>query len=79
MLYRVRVKDGRIFGGYTTGDAKLNILPGEYDVDKISNGDLLFKCAVKRDNADLTVRKGEYVELDEFPDVDSNPYLEVLE
>lgn len=78
-MYKVRVKDGATLGGHSNGGARLTIMPGTYDVEKIANGDLVFKSANSQDSSDLVIHQGEYLELDDFPNVSQNPYIEIVE
>ena len=78
MAYEVRVKDGALMGGLARDGARFNILPGTYDVEKTSQGDLVFFRADTRDSGDLVVQRGEYLELKNFPDINQNPYIEII-
>lgn len=40
IMYKVRVKDGSIIGGYATDGARLNIIPETYDVKKNKESNL---------------------------------------
>lgn len=78
MVYKVRVKDSALLGGRAHDGAQLNILPGAYDVEITADGDLVFHSADTRDKGDLVVQKGKYLELDEFPSINDNPYIEIV-
>ena len=79
MIYKVKVKDGKLLGGHASDGARLNIIPGIYDVEKTTDGNLVFNSADTRDNRELVVRKGEYLELDDFPKIGQNHYIELVE
>jgi hypothetical protein len=79
MVYKVRVKDSALLCGHARDRVRLNILPGTYDVEKTGDDDLVFHCADTRDTGDLVVRKGEYLELDDLPNIGQNPYIEIIE
>lgn len=79
MFYKVRVKDGAVLGGHAHDGTRLNIKPGTYDVERTADGDLVFKRADTRNTGDLVVRRGEYLELDDFPEINQNPYIVIVE
>ena len=79
MLIKVRVKDSGMLGGYAHNGSRLRIIPGNYDVDKTDDDVLIFKQANESDAGDLVVKKDEYLELKNFPDITRNPYIEIIE
>ena len=79
MLIKVRVKDSGKLGGLARDGSRLRIMPGTYDVEKTDDGDLIFNRANEGDAGDLVVKKSEYLELKNFPDIARNPYIEIIE
>ena len=78
MQHKVRVKDGAVIGGQAGDGARLKIMPKEYDVELAAEGILIFKGADDRDDSDLFITLGDYVELEDFPDIPPNKFLEII-
>ena len=77
MRYDVKVKDSGRLAGYNHDGARLTILPKHYEVEIPKEGVLVFKNACENDESDLIVKKSEYLELADFPDIRENPYIKL--
>lgn len=77
MRYAVKVKDSGQLVGYSRDGARLTILPRHYKVEISREGGLVFKNACEKDDSDLIVKKSEYLDLANFPDIGENPYIKL--
>ena len=77
-VFRVRVKHEQVLAGQAADGARLNVLSGIYFVEP-GQAVLFFRGADKRDGGDLTVKRGDYTFLWDFPAMQQDAPLEVLD
>jgi hypothetical protein len=87
-IFRVRVKHEQALAGHATDGARLNVLSGIYYVEPGTRSKneaeghdavLFFRGADKRDGGDLAVKRQDYTFLWDFPAMQNDAPLEVLE
>jgi hypothetical protein len=82
-IYRVRVKHEQVLAGFAKDGTRFNLVSGIYQVEPgvLSKNDavLFFRGADKRNGGDLAVKREDYTFLWDFPAMQTDAPLEVLD
>ena len=77
-IYRVRIKHEQVLAGLAKDGARLNVLSGIYYVEP-GDAVLFFRGADRRNGGDLSVKREDYTFLWDFPAMQKDAPLEVLD